>query len=496
MKARLFLFVLLITSVNLSAQVQSLVRKGMNEAYNFQFETAGKTFNRILELKPNSPEGYYRIAQMHFWIYLGSRNEGEYQIFIKFADIAQQKIDDVLNKFPKDLDTKYLSANLASFRAMAQATNNQSVDAFWASKKAVSQFEEIIKANPKYYDAYLGLGLFDYAMSFVPDFLKWAVNLTGLSSDKARGFKYIKTALRKGNTVKTEAAFHLAKIYNDYLAEYDSGFVLLQDLTSKYPRNSLFAYQSAVSLIKAKKFDRAISALDRVIQLNNKSVPQITALAYYRRGEIYFKKNQFRTAIRNYEKFLDLSKELDLTGIASLNVALANKILGNEVEFKKYLGMTNNGNQDLFEDAYAMQKGEKYKTTGISLNELILVRMRNRIDAGDYRTAYDSLKLEIPKIENREVKALAQIYFAESASSLKKHEEVAELCDQLAEMKLSSEKWIKPMADLLNAKAKFALGDKTSAKELLEAADDENDYDFRDYIQSQIEWLKRRLSKK
>ncbi|KAF0152835.1 MAG: tetratricopeptide domain-containing protein [Ignavibacteria bacterium] len=493
MKARLVLFVLFISSISLFAQVQSLVRKGMNEAYNFQFESAEKTFNRILEIKPNSPEGYYRISQMHFWIFLGSRDEGEYQTFLKFADLAQEKIDAVLDKNPKDLNTKYLAANLASFRAMAQATSNQSVDAFWYSKKAVSQFEEIIKANPKYYDAYLGVGLFDYAMSFVPDFLKWAVNLTGLSSDKERGFRYIKTALRKGNNVKTEAAFHLSKIYNDYLAEYDSGYVILQDLTAKYPRNGLFAYQSAVSLIKAKKLDRALTVLDRVIQLNNKHVPQITALAYYRRGEIYFKKNQFRTAIRNYTKFLELTKELDFIGIAALNTALAYKMLGDEAEYKTYLDMAGNGNLDLFEDTYAMQKKEQYQNQVISNTELKLVRMRNRIYSGNYKTVYDSLNVELPKIDNKDTKALAQIYLAKAASNLKKHEEVEELCNQLAEVSLSSDKWIKPMASLLNAKAKFALGDKTSAKELLLDAEEENDYDFRDYIQSQIEWLKRRV---
>ncbi|MFA7420229.1 MAG: tetratricopeptide repeat protein [Melioribacteraceae bacterium] len=493
MKARLVIFVLLVSSFSLFGQVQSLVKQGMNEAYNFQFESAEKTFNRVLELRPNSPEGYYRNALIHFWIFLGSRNEGEYQTFLKFADLAQQKADALLSKNPKDIETKYLAANLASFRAMAQATNNQSVDAFWSSKQAVSQFEEIIKANPRYYDAYLGLGLFDYAMSFVPDFLKWAVNLTGLSSDKARGFRYIKTALRKGTTVKTEAAFHLSKVYNDYLAEYDSGYVILQDLTSKYPRNGLFAYQSAVSLIKAKQLDRAISVLDRVISIKNKRVPQITALAYYRRGEIYFKKNQYRTAIRNYKKFLDTSKELDLTGIAALNTALAYKMLGKDEEFKQNLALAKGGNQDLFEDTYAMKKSETFLAHGITPIELKLVRMKNRLDAGDNRTAYDSLKLEIPKIENKETKALAQIYFAEAASNLRKHSEVVSVCDLLADMSLSSEKWIKPFADFLNAKAKFVLGDRTSAKELLEDAEDDNEFEFRDYIQSQIEWLKRRI---
>ena len=43
---------------------------------------------------------------------------------------------------------------------MAQATNNSTVDAFWASKKAVNYFEETLELNPKFYDAYLGLGSF------------------------------------------------------------------------------------------------------------------------------------------------------------------------------------------------------------------------------------------------------------------------------------------------------------------------------------------------
>ncbi|MEK6553341.1 MAG: tetratricopeptide repeat protein, partial [Bacteroidota bacterium] len=317
MKTKNLIIVLLLFNAVLigQSQVQELIRQGLDQAYNMELNSAEKTFNKVLELRPNSPLGYYHIAQIHFWIYLGSRDPGEYQVFLKFADMAQERAEKVIDKNPKDYQTKYIAGNLASFRAMAQATNNSSVDAFWSSKKAVSYYEETLELNPKFYNAYLGLGLFDYAMSFVPDFLKWAVNLTGLTSDKKRGFNYIKTAFRKG-TEKTEAAFHLSKIYTDYLAEYDSAFILLQSLSSRYPNNTLFIYQYAVSLIKDKQLDRANEMLNRVINLHNKKLPQIAALSYYRKGEIYFKKNQFKTAIKNYEKFLDTSKELDFFGFA------------------------------------------------------------------------------------------------------------------------------------------------------------------------------------
>jgi hypothetical protein len=414
---------------------------------------------------------------------------------LKFADLAQEKVDNALDKNSKDYQTKYLAGNLASFRAMAQATNNSSVDAFWSSKKAVSYFEETLELNPKFYDAYLGLGLFDYAMSFVPDFLKWAVSLTGLKSDKERGFRYIKTALKRGNE-KTEAAFHLAKIYTDYLAEYDSAFALLQNLCSRYPNNTLFIYQYGVSLIKDKQLDRANIILDRVIKLRNKKLPQITALAYYRKGEIQFKKNQFLSAIRNYEKFLDTSKELDFTGIAALNNALCNKFTGKLDEYNAFLQQAKGGNQDIFEDSYAKHRSEKFLSSSITNLSQKLIRMKNNLDAGKYKIVYDSLWNEADKLEESEEKAIALLYLSDAELNLHKYTDAITSADKVLKIDLSSEKYLEPSALLNKARAEFYLGHKEKAKEYLKEADENNDYDFKDYIQSQIEWLKRRLSGK
>ncbi len=497
MKIKITLFVLLFINVSLHGQtkIQNLIKEGLSQAYNFELNDAESTFNKILELQPNSPIGYYYIAKIHFWIYLGSRDPGEYSIFIKFADLAQQKIDKVLKNKPKDFYTKYIAGNLSLYRTMAQATDNSTVDAFWESKKAVNYFEETLELNPKFYDAYLGLGLFDYAMSFVPDFLKWAVNLTGLSSDKARGFRYIKTAFRKGTLDKTEASFHLSKIYSDYLAEYDSASTLLQSLSSRYPNNALFGYQYAITLIKDRQLNRALDVLNRVIRLTNKKLPQITALAYFRKGEIHFKKNQFKSAIKQYEKFLDSSKELDFTGFAALNIALSYKFLGNDEQFKQNLLLARGGNLDVFEDSYAKQKSDKYLSVEILPTELKLIRMKNYLDSGRDQLVFDSLKVELIDIDNHEMKAVALSYFAEASLNLKKYKDVFHAADQVETLNVSSEKWTKPMTLLLKAKAKFHSGGGTEVIDLLEDAEDNNSHEFKDLIQSQIEWLKRRLHK-
>ncbi|MCL6098924.1 MAG: hypothetical protein M1391_10155, partial [Bacteroidetes bacterium] len=92
-KYSILVFLLINSFLFGQSQIQSLVQQGMNQAYNMEFDSAEKTFNRIIEIKPNSPQGFYRIAEIHFWIYLGSKDPGEYQVFLKFADLAQTRID-------------------------------------------------------------------------------------------------------------------------------------------------------------------------------------------------------------------------------------------------------------------------------------------------------------------------------------------------------------------------------------------------------------------
>ncbi|MDQ7816996.1 MAG: DUF3808 domain-containing protein [Melioribacteraceae bacterium] len=473
--------------------LQSLVNKGLAKSYNMELEAAEKIYNRIIDLYPNEPHGYYYIAQIYYWTFLGSKDKGEYQVFSKFSNLAQEKIDRMLEQDEKNVRMIFLAGNLALFNAMANATNESSVDAFWASKSSVNYFEKVLQLNPKFYDAYLGLGLFDYAMSFVPEFLQWAVNLTGLSSDKERGLRYIKTAFNKGSSETTESAFHLAKIYTDYLAEFDSAYSYIQSIIPQYPKNTLFHYQYAVSLIKGKELDKAIRPLNTVIRLNNKRFSQITALAHYRKGEIYFKKNQFKSAIKEYEQFLDLSKELDFTGIAALNIAISNKMLGNDEEYSKYLDLASDGNPDLFEDSYAKIKSEIFLDKGIDANDLMLTRMKNLIESGKNRIVYDSLKIIIDSFEDNHQKVLGLTYLSEAALNFKKYAESVRAAENVLTIKILQEKWVIPFSYLLLAKANWIVGEKNEAAQFLSKAESENKYEFQDYIQSKIENLKRRL---
>jgi len=53
-------------------------------------------------------------------------------------------------------------------------------------------------------------------------------------------------------------------------------------------------------------------------------------------------------------------------------------------------------------------------------------------------------------------------------------------------MNPSNERWTRPIAYLLKAKAKFASGEKSDALELLKQAEQYNSYEFKDNIQARL----------
>ena len=146
--------------------------------------------------------------------------------------------------------------------------------------------------------------------------------------------------------------------------------------------------------------------------MNNKTLPQITALTHYRKGEILFKKNRFKDAIAEYDIFLETTKEMDFGGISAYNIALCNKFLGNDNEYEKYLVLAKLGNQDIFEDSYAKHKSEEYSSKEITKDDLQLIRMRNNLDAGKYNIVCDSLQSIITELQTDDQKGLALSYLS------------------------------------------------------------------------------------
>ncbi len=492
---RIFFSILLIISNVLTAKesITALSAKARHQLYSFDFDTAAKTFDKILELDKEHPAGYYYYALMHLWFYLGSKDEGDLGAYSYYSGVAILNAENLLKNNENSDQVNFYLANLYQLKAIAQATQGNTFDAFWAAKNAVRHYERCLEINPDFNDAYLGLGMFKYALSFVPSMFKWALNLAGLEYDKREGLRDLLTAYKKGKQAQVEAAFHLGKVYTEYNAEYDSARIYLEWLTEKYPRNSLFLYQLAILEIEEKRLSPAGRLLDRIIELDYGKFSQTNSYALFLKAEIEFRRNEYENALKLYQEFIETSKSFDYTGIAYLNSAVCYFALGEEIEANRALLLAKNGNLDIADDDFAKKRSKIYFESPLKKNELKAIAAINNFYNAKYGTAYDSLISVVDSLENHSIQGEALLILGEISILRKKYDDALKFAYNASEMKLNNDKWIKAYAALLTAKAYWKLRNYDAAKSNLNIAEELNDYDYRLKIEGKINFLKNRL---
>ncbi len=493
---KLILTILLFVNTIIPAQkkLKELITSGLNYSYNFDLEKAEQKFNQAIDLYPEYPHGYHYISQLNLWAYLGSKDEAELQSFLTHSELAKIKGERLFEANENDASLSYLLGSIYTLQATAKSFTGSSLDAFWAAKSAVGYYETTIEIDSTFYDAYLGLGLFNYALSYVPGIFKWAVNLSGLSYDKEKGLQYLQIANKKGKLDQTEAAFHLAKIYTDYVAEYDSASILLKKLISKYPKNSLFHYQYAVLKIKAKELNKAEESLQKVLKINHPKFYQTNSLSSFLMGDIYFKRNNFEKAIEHYKAFISTTRDIDYTGIANFRIAIASSIIGDTVESRERLLLARLGNLDIPDDIYANEKCTQFFETGFSQIYKQVLLAKNNVEAGKNKKAFNQLIEIADSIKSKELQGIAYFYLSEAAYGLDNFELSIQYSKKAAEINYETDKWVLPYAAYVTAKSNYKIGNFALSKEFLEIAESNNDFEYKDSIEALVNNLTRKLN--
>lgn len=475
-------------------QMWNQIERGRENLFNLEFQKAEKIFKQISMDYSDKPYGDHYLSQTYLWIYLGNKDSLSLSHFEKFSKSSVVKAEKMLEKDKNNHELTLLLGWAYMFRAMSETAQGSSIDAFWASKASFSFFEKTLSLKPTTYDAYLGIGLFNYALSFIPDIFHWVLNLTGLSADKEEGVNNIRLAYKKGKN-KTEAGFHLAKVYTDYLLEYDSASVLLGKLIESYPRNSLFHYQNAIVQIQKNKLQNAEKSLKKVLSLNIPEFKQTNEFSKFLLGDIYFFRNDFAAARAHYENFLMNTGELDYLGIGNFRLGICYAMEGDTTLFKRQMILAANGNEDIADDVYASEKGSYLFERGISLERKKVLMMKNNLANGKYKTVIDSLAGFVETLEESELKGETYNLLAEASFKLDKFEACTEYAQNTLKSNFKYEKWLIPRSYILLANVAIAKKDSELAGRYLKSASKTDDILYKDVIDAQIHQSKRKLNK-
>lgn len=488
----LFIFV----NFSFSQQVsERSIQNGLDALYNFEWEKSDRIFNKIIENYPEDPIGFHYASIKPLWFYLGSFNKAYIDTFITFSDEALNLAKKIEKEDSLTADLAFLLSSIYANRSIVNARDENYLYAVWESDRMKYYADRALLLNEKLYDAHIGHGLYNMAVSQIPSSLQWAINIVGVIGDRETGIEHLETAIKKGKLSRVDAKFYLSQIYSRIVIDYPLAEKLLRELTNRYPRNLLFRMSFAWIELEEGNINSAERKFQSIIKSVQPEFPLLKSLSYYQLGNINFYKGELDTALFHYNKYLETKLRIDYQGITNLNAGIALELSGLRDSALVYYKEAGEGNPDLDEDTYAKRKGKLLLDDSLSVEQKELINFSNIYKTGKYISLIDSLGKFLMDSLNNDLKAEANLLLTQAYFKQKKYSKVIQHSAKTLDCEIKKESWIHPYALYYGAIASYHLKKYTDSQLFLNMISDYSDFDFSLKLEGLRAALQRKLDK-
>lgn len=246
-------------SESLPEELRVLSKKGLDGIYAVDLETANKYFGEALAKYPDSPFPHFGIA-MAKWAHLeyledesDPKLEKEYSALTdKAVEVAQAW----LKKHPDDVNAHLCIGGIYGLRARLSILQRRWFKAYFDGKKAIASMRRVIKLNPEVYDAYLGLGMYEYYAGTLPGVVKLLAKLI-MPGNPVKGLEYLNLCREKGYFNALGAKLLLIEIYTQPGSKYADTATAVKwarELRGQFPVHPQMHFVEIVSLYEDKQY--------------------------------------------------------------------------------------------------------------------------------------------------------------------------------------------------------------------------------------------------
>ncbi len=481
-------------STGFSQQVtDKQIQVGLDKIYNFNWEDGFKAFNTIIKKSPDDPRGYHYKSIIFLWYYLGNLNETNLDSFTYFSDKSLELANQKLTQ-KTTAELKYLIGSIYYNKSIAEARSGNYLQALWTSNQMKSNLEEAVKLKPDLYDAFLGLGLYNFALSQIPSTLEWAANLVGITADKELGLTYVNKTVQKGKFSKIDAQYYFSQLYSRVVVDHPAAKELLNNLVKRYPKNLLFNFSLAWIEYELNDLSSAEKHLRFVINSDDNLYPFVVSNSNYLLGNVFFARNQFDSAKTYYTNYLKSAINDDYKGFVNMQIGLCLEIPGNRKDALKYYEKSSDGNSDIEEDLFAERKGNDFEDRKLTANEIRLIKISNLIKQNKLAAAKDSLESYIEKNRiTNDLKAEALLYLSQISYKQRRFQESLDYAVDCINTEIEIERWVHAYAYYVGAWNSYNQKKFSEAKLFLLQIDNLEEFDFRNSLENKIYTLQRLL---
>jgi tetratricopeptide (TPR) repeat protein len=288
--------------------VDRAISAGLHELYNLNFDEALKIFDTVKDQADEHPMVAFGVASVHWWrlsVYVLEADEQESAEFVRTVnrciELSKKKIDR-----GDPTGEAYLTLGGAEgILGRWQAANRDYLTAYFGGKRAYKHLRKALKINPQMYDAYMGLGIFDYYVATLPAIVR-ALAFIGQGSDPKVGLEELKTAADKGRYSNVASSLFLINIYTILENRPDLSLEMLEKMKVDFPTSPFMSTLKIVALYNhgpdESLKNEAAEYMDRV----NKGIyrAEFRTQANFNLGIIEFKNQKWDEAVRYFDEAL------------------------------------------------------------------------------------------------------------------------------------------------------------------------------------------------
>lgn len=246
-------------------RTQELAAAGTDHLLNLDYDLAEQTFTRLDNIdRTRLLAPLYQAFVMLARLQDREPTRQEMDTFLAAMRALIAKAEAQLQHAPEQADLSLFLGMAWGSKAMVDGALGNYLSAYEAIKRTKTYLDACLLRQPIRYDAYYGLGLYDYTLSRVAWFYRPLVHLALPPSDRERGLRELTIASEQGTTTRMPAKLVLLQIYTGSEKAFEKALPLADELLRRFPGNPELYFQAALVYSELGRFPEALEVGRRI----------------------------------------------------------------------------------------------------------------------------------------------------------------------------------------------------------------------------------------
>uniref|UniRef100_A0A7C4U7N5 Uncharacterized protein n=1 Tax=candidate division WOR-3 bacterium TaxID=2052148 RepID=A0A7C4U7N5_UNCW3 len=231
----------------LSQYIDSLILEGIQISYEEEFSKAESIFNIVINNDTLHPAGYFFKSALYQLKYFDMGYDSIKEFFFNLQKKGISVAKRYVEKNPDDPWGYFFLGGFHTLNVFLYGYNGDYINALKNLFPALDNINKSVKMDSTIYDAYLGLGGYDYFKGMLPF----------MGSEKEKAFKEIKISIDKGKYTRFLSSSALANLYIRE-KRYEDARKIIKELIREFPGSRTFLWHYFNSFYYEGEIDSAI----------------------------------------------------------------------------------------------------------------------------------------------------------------------------------------------------------------------------------------------